>query len=70
MAVTSANISGQSSPTTADEVFAQLNGRIAMIIDGGPTRGGIPSTLVDCTKEQIEVLREGPISKEQLLNAI
>jgi L-threonylcarbamoyladenylate synthase len=70
MAVTSANISGQPSPTTADQVFAQLNGRIALIIDGGPTRGGIPSTLVDCTREEIEVLREGPISKEQLLNAI
>jgi len=70
MAITSANISGQASPTTAEQVFAQLNGRIALIIDGGPTRGGIPSTLVDCTKEEIEVLREGPISKEQLLNAI
>lgn len=70
MAVTSANISGQPSPTTADQVFAQLNGRIAMIIDGGPTRGGIPSTLVDCTGDEIQVLREGPITLQQLLNAI
>jgi len=70
MAVTSANISGKESPRTAQEVFAQLNGRIAMIIDGGETPGGIPSTLVDCTGHEIQVLREGPISKEQLLNTI
>ena len=70
MAVTSANISGQASPTTAQQVFAQLGGRIAMIIDGGDTPGGIPSTLVDCTGEEIQVLREGPIGKEELLNAI
>jgi L-threonylcarbamoyladenylate synthase len=70
MAVTSANISGKESPRTAQEVFAQLNGRIAMIIDGGETPGGIPSTLVDCTGDEIQVLREGPISKEELLNAI
>ena len=70
MAVTSANISGQGSPTTAQQVFAQLGGRIAMIIDGGETPGGIPSTLVDCTGDDIQVLREGPISKEQLLKII
>ena len=49
MAVTSANISGRESPGTAKEVFAQLNGRIELIIDGGRTPGGVPSTLVDCT---------------------
>lgn len=70
MAVTSANIAGQASPITAQQVFAQLNGRIAMIIDGGETPGGIPSTLVDCTGEEIQILREGPILKEELLNAI
>lgn len=70
MAVTSANISGQQSPTTAQQVFAQLGGRIAMIIDGGETPGGVPSTLVDCTGDEIQILREGPITKEQLLNTI
>lgn len=70
MAVTSANISGQASPTTAQQVFAQLGARIAMIIDGGETPGGVPSTLVDCTGDEIEVLREGPITKDELLNAI
>ena len=70
MAVTSANISSQPSPSTAEEVLAQLGGRIAMILDGGRTPGGIPSTLVDCTGDRIQILREGPISEEQLLNAI
>jgi L-threonylcarbamoyladenylate synthase len=70
MAVTSANISGQDSPKTAQQVLAQLNGRIAMIIDGGETPGGVPSTLVDCTGDTIQILRAGPISKEDLLNTI
>jgi L-threonylcarbamoyladenylate synthase len=70
MAVTSANISGQPSPTTAQQVLDQLNGRIAMIIDGGETPGGIPSTLVDCTGNEIEILREGPISRVDLLKII
>ena len=70
MAVTSANLSGQPSPKSAQQVLAQLNGRIAMIIDGGETPGGVPSTLVDCTGQEIEILRDGPISKEDLLNAI
>ena len=70
MAVTSANISGQPSPSTAQDVFEQLKGRIELIIDGGQTPGGVPSTLVDCTGSEIKVLREGPISLEQILSAI
>lgn len=66
MAVTSANISGQPSPSTAEEVFAQLNGRIPLIIDGGKTPGGVPSTVVDCTNDKIKILREGPISLEEI----
>jgi L-threonylcarbamoyladenylate synthase len=70
MAVTSANISSQPSPTTAEDVMAQLGGRIALIIDGGRTPGGVPSTLVDCAGTEILILREGPLAKERLLNAI
>jgi len=62
MAVTSANLSGQASPSTAEEVFDQLNGRIPLIIDGGTTPGGVPSTIVDCTTDELAILREGPIS--------
>ena len=70
MAVTSANISGQPNPSTAQEVYDQLNGRIPLILDGGKTRGGVPSTLVDCTGEKPVVLREGPISLDELLAAL
>lgn len=69
MAVTSANISGQPSPSTAEAVYTQLDGRIPLIIDGGRTPGGVPSTLVDCTGENLKILREGPISLEDLLSA-
>jgi len=70
MAVTSANISGQPSPSTAQEVMDQLNGRIELIVDGGRTSGGIPSTLVDCTGDEIKILREGPITLEELLSVL
>jgi L-threonylcarbamoyladenylate synthase len=70
MAVTSANISGQPSPSTAHEVFAQLGGRIALIIDGGKTPGGVPSTVVDCVEVEPRILREGPISKEEIQSCL
>lgn len=66
MAVTSANISGQPSPSTAEEVFSQLGGRIDLILDGGKTPGGVPSTLVDCTGAKPEILREGPITLQEI----
>jgi L-threonylcarbamoyladenylate synthase len=70
LAVTSANISGQGSPSTAAGVLAQLGGRIPLILDGGVTPGGMPSTVVDCTKAQPVLLREGPISLEEILQAL
>jgi L-threonylcarbamoyladenylate synthase len=70
MAVTSANISGAQSPVTAEEVHQQLGGRIPLIVDGGRTPGGVPSTLVDCTGAELRVLREGPITLTQLLAAL
>jgi L-threonylcarbamoyladenylate synthase len=70
LAVTSANISGAQSPVTAQEVYEQLGGRIALILDGGKTPGGVPSTLVDCTSAELKVLREGPLSLEQLRSAL
>ena len=68
MAVTSANISGQESPSTAQDVRSQLNGRIDLIIDGGTTPGGVPSTLVDCSSDEIKILRAGPITLAELLS--
>jgi L-threonylcarbamoyladenylate synthase len=70
MAVTSANLSGRPSPTTAQEVFAQLSGRIALILDGGMTPGGVPSTVVDCAGGEPQILRAGPIPKSEILAII
>ena len=70
MAVTSANLSGQASPSTAEEVLAQLGGRIALILDGGKTPGGVPSTVVNCLGAEPQSLREGPIMLEQINSAL
>lgn len=66
MAVTSANLSGQASPMHAEQVLSQLNGRIPLVLDGGGTPGGIPSTLVNCLSDEPEILRAGPVSLEQI----
>lgn len=66
IAVTSANISGQPSPVTAHEVLEQLDGRIALILDGGQTPGGIPSTVVNCLGEEPVIVRQGPITAEHI----
>ncbi len=66
MAVTSANLSGQASPCSAQEVYAQLGGRIPLILDGGPTPGGVPSTVVNCLGAEPQILREGPITLTQI----
>ncbi len=66
LAVTSANISGQPSPVTAEEVEQQLGGRIDLIVDGGPCPGGVPSSLLDCSVSPPALLRRGAISEESL----
>lgn len=62
MAVTSANRSGEPNAQTAADVMAQLAGRIELVLDGGRVRGGVPSTVVDCTAAEPRVLRDGPIT--------
>ncbi|MBP2243360.1 L-threonylcarbamoyladenylate synthase [Cytobacillus eiseniae] len=66
IAAPSANRSGKPSPTTAAHVWDDLNGRIAGIVDGGPTGVGVESTVVDCTEETPVILRPGGVTKEQL----
>ncbi len=66
MAVSSANISGQPSAVDARDVYMQLNGSLPLILDGGRTPGNLSSTVVDCTKDEIVILREGPISLEAI----
>jgi len=68
--VTSANRSGQPDTRTAEEVIAQLDGRIALVLDGGRTAGGLASTVVDCTTDQVKILREGAISGSEIDEAL
>lgn len=70
LAVTSANLSGQASPQTAEDVLSQLCGRIELVVDGGRTPGGTPSTVVDCTGAEPVILRQGPISAEEIQRVI
>jgi L-threonylcarbamoyladenylate synthase len=70
LAVTSANLSGWANAVTALEVLAQLDGSIPLILDGGPSPGGSPSTVVDCTGSTLVILRQGPISLEELMQAL
>ena len=67
LATTSANLSGGASPVTAQEVAAQLAGRIAMILDGGRCPGGVASTVVDLTGPSPVLLRPGPVGRDEIL---
>ncbi|WP_163182631.1 L-threonylcarbamoyladenylate synthase [Neobacillus sedimentimangrovi] len=66
IAAPSANSSGKPSPTTAAHVVEDLNGKIAGVLDGGPTGVGVESTVVDCTEDVPIILRPGGITREQL----
>jgi len=66
LGVTSANISGRENTNTAQEVMEQLDGRVHLVIDGGKSPGGVPSTVVDCTSPEPVILRQGPISIDEI----
>jgi len=67
---TSANKTGAKPPRTAYEAAEQLGEEVDMILDGGPTTVGKPSTVVDLTSEKPKILREGPISLEEVLRVV
>jgi L-threonylcarbamoyladenylate synthase len=67
LAAPSANRFGQVSPTTAQHVFDELEGRIPLIIDAGQTEHGLESTIITVQDGRIGILRRGPITAEQLL---
>ena len=66
IAAPSANLAGKPSPTSAEHVFDDLNGRIDAILDGGPTRIGVESTVLDLSVDPVLVLRPGGTSLEAL----
>lgn len=62
----SANRSGHVSPTRAAHVAEDLAGKIDLILDGGPSEGGIESTIVDCSREMPRLLRSGGIARKAI----
>ncbi len=66
LAAPSANRFGRISPTSAQHALEELEGRMPLIIDGGPTEHGIESTIVAIRDAKIEILRRGPVTAEKL----
>ena len=66
LACPSANLSGQPSPKSAEDVLAQLGGRIDGVLDGGPCTVGVESTILDLTVTPYRVLRRGGLSREAI----
>ncbi|OHC99899.1 MAG: threonylcarbamoyl-AMP synthase [Sphingopyxis sp. RIFCSPHIGHO2_01_FULL_65_24] len=69
LAAPSANASGGVSPTKASHVLATLDGRIAMVIDDGPTTAGVESTIARVRDGAVEILRPGPVTAAMLAEA-
>jgi L-threonylcarbamoyladenylate synthase len=66
IAAPSANLFGHTSPTSADHVLHDLDGRIDAILDAGPTRHGLESTVLDPTQSPMMIYRPGAITAEQI----
>ena len=65
LATTSANVSGEVSPTRVD-VDNPVIHRVGYVFDDGETKAQIPSTILDCTTSEFKILREGAISLEEI----
>lgn len=70
VAAPSANTSGKPSPTLAEHVYHDMEDKIPLILDGGPTRIGIESTVLDMTAEPPVILRPGNVTKEQIEHVV
>ena len=66
VAAPSGNTSGRPSPTTAEHMLEDMNGKIDAIVDGGPCSVGVESTIIDLTCQPPRLLRPGGITLEQL----
>jgi len=70
---TSANVSNEPDTGSADDVliaFATQQDELAAVVDGGSVPGGVPSTVLDLSVEPARILREGPLRREQLAEAV
>lgn len=66
IACTSANITGEPTPATAHEIKEKLGDKVGIYLDGGPAAGDSGSTIVDCSGSAVRVIREGPITVDQV----
>ena len=66
VATSSANRSGHPPAETAAQALSEWNGKVTLVLDGGPATLGIASTVVDCTTPDIKILRPGPITAREL----
>ena len=70
LACPSANLSGQKSPKSADDVLGQLDGRIAAVLDGGVCTVGVESTILDLTCTPYKILRQGGLGRAAIEQAL
>jgi len=70
LAAPSANLSGKPSTTTAAHVLHDHDGKIEAVVDGGPSRVGLESTIVDLTGDRPRLLRPGGVTPEQLMEVL
>jgi L-threonylcarbamoyladenylate synthase len=70
LAAPSANPANRISPTTAAHVFADMGGRVPLIVDAGPSSVGIESTVLDLSAASPRILRPGMVSREQIESAL
>lgn len=70
LALTSANVSGEPDATTAAQLVAAIGHSISLVLDGGSTPGGVPSTVVAFDPEGARVLREGALPAAEVLAAL
>jgi tRNA threonylcarbamoyl adenosine modification protein (Sua5/YciO/YrdC/YwlC family) len=70
LAVTSANLSGEPTPPDVTQISEQLGDSIAVYVDGGPSKEGSGSTIVDLARRRPKIVREGPIGRDQIERAI
>lgn len=70
IAAPSANLSNFPPPTTAQEVFKNLSGRVEIILDGGQCRFGVSSTIIDLTGAEPKILRHGAIPAEKIMEVL
>jgi L-threonylcarbamoyladenylate synthase len=66
----SANRSGEAPPRAVQELSEELKEVVDVVLDGGATVQGVPSTVADLTQEKLRILRGGPVSLEELLDAL